>query len=68
VIIIERVLARREMQAKLEKLNMVVGAFFSEVGNHLLQDLIKHFDNREEISRKPSNSQTISKSRSTAEM
>jgi hypothetical protein len=50
VIIIERVLARREMQAKLEKLNMVVGAFFSEVGNHLLQDLIKHFDNREEIS------------------
>jgi hypothetical protein len=50
VIIIERVLARREMQAKLEKLNMVVGAFFSEVGNQLLQDLIKHFDNREEIS------------------
>ena len=36
VIIIERVLARREMQAKLEKLNMVMGAFFSEVGNHLL--------------------------------
>jgi hypothetical protein len=50
VIIIERVLARREMQAKLEKLNMVVGAFFSEVGNHLLQDLIRHFNNREEIS------------------
>jgi hypothetical protein len=50
VIIIERLLARREMQAKLEKLNMVVGAFFSELGNHLLQDLIKNFGNRLEIS------------------
>jgi len=51
VIIIERLLARRETQAKLEKLNMVVGAFFSEMGNYLLQDLIIHFDNRLEISR-----------------
>jgi hypothetical protein len=51
VIIIEHLLARREMQAKLEKLNMVVGAFFSKLGNHLLQDLIIHFDNRLEISR-----------------
>jgi len=50
VIIIERLLARREMQAKLKKLNMVVGAFFSELGNYLLQDLLKHFDNRLEIS------------------
>jgi hypothetical protein len=51
VVIIERLLARRETKAKLEKLNMVVGAFFSELGNHLLQDLLKHFDNRLEISR-----------------
>jgi hypothetical protein len=51
VVIIERLLARRETQAKLEKLNMVVGAFFSELGNRLLQDLLKHFDNRLEISR-----------------
>ena len=51
VVIIERLLARREKQARLEKLNMVVGAFFSELGNHLLQDLLKHFDNRLEISR-----------------
>jgi hypothetical protein len=50
VVIIERLLARRETQAKLEKLNMVVGAFFSELGNHLLQDLLQHFDNRPEIS------------------
>jgi hypothetical protein len=46
VVIMERLLARREMQAKLEKLNMVLGAFFSELGNWLLQDLLKHFDNR----------------------
>ena len=51
VLIIERVLARREKQAKLQKLNMVVGAFFSEVGNHLLGNLLKHFDNQSEISR-----------------
>jgi hypothetical protein len=50
VVIIERLLARRETEAKLEKLNMVVGAFFSELGNRLLQDLFKHFDNRLEIS------------------
>ena len=51
VLIIERVLARRERQHKLQKLNMVVGAFFSEIGNHLLRDLLEHFDNRSDISR-----------------
>ncbi|MFC2067822.1 hypothetical protein ACFLTP_02250 [Chloroflexota bacterium] len=49
VLIIERVLARREKQAKLQKLNMVVGAFFSEVGNHLLINLLQHFDNQSDI-------------------
>jgi hypothetical protein len=49
VLIIERVLARREKLDKLEKLNMVVGAFFTEVGSHLLTDLLKYFDNRAEI-------------------
>ena len=29
---------------------MVMGAFFSELGNRLLQDLLKYFDNRLEIS------------------
>ncbi len=51
VIVIERILARREKQSMLHKLNMVVGAFFSEVGNHLLRDLLRYFDNREDISR-----------------
>jgi len=49
VVIIERLLARRDRQIKLQKLNMVVGAFFSEIGNRLLQDLLPHFDNRAEI-------------------
>ena len=52
VVIIERLLARGEKRAKLEKLNMVMGAFFSELGNCLLQDLLKHFDNRLEISKR----------------
>lgn len=51
VIVIERILARREKQAMLHKLNMVVGAFFSEAGNWLLGDLVGHFDNHEEIAR-----------------
>lgn len=50
VLIIERLLTRRETQAKLQKLNMVVGAFFSEMGNYLLQILLQHFRNKEEIS------------------
>ena len=50
VIVIERILSYREKKAMLQKLNMVVGAFFSEVGNYLLSDLLQHFDNREEIS------------------
>jgi len=49
VVIIERVLARRERQAKLQKLNMVVGAFFTEVGYHLLNTLFPYFDNKAEI-------------------
>jgi hypothetical protein len=50
VLIIERVLARRERQNKLQKLNMVIGAFFSEVGNHLLRGLIDYFRNKSDIS------------------
>ncbi|MBN1862213.1 MAG: hypothetical protein JW790_01025 [Dehalococcoidales bacterium] len=48
VIVIERIMAYREKQTPLSKLNMVVGAFYSEVGNHLIADLICSLDNREE--------------------
>jgi hypothetical protein len=51
VVLLERILTHRETQAKLQKLNMVIGAFFSEVGNYLLQDLLTQFSNKEEISR-----------------
>ena len=50
VLVIERILARREKQALLQKLNMVVGAFFSEVGNQLLERLIGSFGGSREIS------------------
>ena len=49
VIVIERILARREKQAVLVKLNMVIGAFFSEVGNSLLKDMLGHFREKDEI-------------------
>jgi hypothetical protein len=49
VIVIERILAYREKQALLSKLNMVVGTFFSEVGNDLIANLICSVDNRDEM-------------------
>jgi hypothetical protein len=50
VVVIERVLASREKQAILQKLNMVVGAFFSEVGNELLQRLLVCFEKSGDVS------------------
>jgi hypothetical protein len=38
-IIVSEILARREKQAMLNKMNMVIGAFFSEVGTELLRTL-----------------------------
>ena len=49
VIVIERILARREKQAIRQKLNMVIGAFFSEVGTKLLHDIHGCFERGEEI-------------------
>lgn len=51
VIVIERVLAGREKQAIMQKLNMVVGAFFSEVGNDLLKKLLICFEKSDDIRR-----------------
>jgi hypothetical protein len=51
IIVVERLLARREKQAIMQKLNMVVGAFFSEVGNELLQRLPVCFEKSGNISR-----------------
>jgi hypothetical protein len=49
VLVIERILTRREKQSMLNKLNMVAGAFFSEVGNKLLAKLIKCYNHHDEI-------------------
>jgi len=38
-LIIHKLLSEKEMRVKLEKLNMVIGVFFSEVGTHLLVTL-----------------------------
>ena len=39
----ELMLSRRERESKLEKLNMVIGVFFSEVGTSLLR-MFSHYD------------------------
>ena len=49
VIVIERILTRREKQAILQKLNMVIGAFFSEIGTQLLHSLLDCFDTSKDI-------------------
>lgn len=49
-LMIERVLKEREREAMLKKMNMVIGVFFSEVGNRLLRDLLRFFSDGEEIS------------------
>ena len=51
VIVIERILARREKQAIMQKLNMVIGAFFSEAGTTLLGSFSRFDPRREKISR-----------------
>jgi hypothetical protein len=46
-IVIDSLLSRREKGQRIKKLNMVIGAFFSESGAELLQSLSK-FDRRSE--------------------
>jgi hypothetical protein len=52
VIIIERLLSRRESAALDQKLNMVVGAFFSELGNSLLKLFIPVVTGNQELRRR----------------
>lgn len=47
IVLIERLLARREKQAILRKLNMVIGTFFSEVGLELLRCFSGYMENGE---------------------
>lgn len=43
-LVLERLLARREKEDMMHKLNMVIGVFFGEVGTSLIQQF-SHFDN-----------------------
>lgn len=49
VLILERMLSRREKHLMLQKLNMVIGTFFSEPGTQLLGMLTEHVENRDEL-------------------
>jgi hypothetical protein len=43
VVVLERVLASREKQSLLNKLHMLIGVFYSEVGTSLLSDMTLHY-------------------------
>lgn len=49
VLFVERILSRREKQAKMKKLNMVIGTFFSEVGMDLLKKFSVFVNNAEDL-------------------
>ena len=45
----EMMLSRREKQVRMEKLNMVIGVFFSEVGTQLIKDFADYDPNFDEV-------------------
>jgi len=51
LLIIERLLASREKKSILQKLNMVIGTFFSEVGMELLDRFSDFVENAEQLER-----------------
>lgn len=48
----EMLLSKREKQLRLEKLNMVIGVFFSEVGNELMMRFLEADPARQALTRK----------------
>jgi len=52
VLFVERILSRREKQAMMNKLNMVIGTFFSEVGMDLLKKFSSFVNNAENLEKK----------------
>ena len=48
-IVVERILSRREMEERLQKLNMVVGAFFSEIGHRLMTTLMEATAQKDDV-------------------
>ena len=50
-LIINELLSNREKRAKLKKMNMVIGTFFSEVGSQLLSRFLKFAKNEKEMAK-----------------
>lgn len=50
-LIIDRILSRREKQSMLNKMNMVAGVFFDEMGTRLMERLMTAFDRSEVTAR-----------------
>ncbi|GFE61256.1 hypothetical protein [Geobacter sp. AOG2] len=50
-LIVEQIVRERERQAVMRKLNMVIGVFFSEVGNRLLRELSDYVEACAELKR-----------------
>jgi hypothetical protein len=48
-IVLDRILTKRELEEKIQKLNMVVGTFFSEVGRELASILLNSTDQKAKI-------------------
>ncbi len=48
-LVIERLLAKRETEERIQKLNMVVGAFYSEIGRPLTSTLLQSTQSRNEV-------------------
>jgi hypothetical protein len=48
-LIIERLLNEREKLALMKKLNMVIGAFFSEVGNALMRQMVNYCEDAADL-------------------
>jgi hypothetical protein len=51
-LVLNRLMNYREKQALMQKMNMVIGAFFNEVGSELLKKAAQFEKSREELSRK----------------
>ncbi|OGI07418.1 MAG: hypothetical protein A2Y40_03125 [Candidatus Margulisbacteria bacterium GWF2_35_9] len=51
-IIIHRIMSQKEKSIKMNKLNMIIGAFFSEVGSDLIAKIAEYDENAEEITKK----------------
>ncbi len=52
-LIIHRLLTARETGERLEKMNIVIGVFFSEAGTELLSELIRHDHDLERMRKEP---------------